>query len=60
MDSKYLWMVFWAVAGVAGGVYGKPLADQVQINCEYFDLNSGFVMFHVEAKMEKGANLLLF
>ncbi len=45
---------------MAGGVYGKPLAGQVQINSEYFDLDSGLVMFHVEAKMEKGANLPLF
>jgi hypothetical protein len=29
------------------------VAGQVQINSEYFYLDSGFVMFHVEAKMEK-------
>jgi hypothetical protein len=30
------------------------VAGQVQLNSEYFNLDSGFVMFHVEAKMEKG------
>jgi hypothetical protein len=45
-----------------GGAYApeNTVAGQVQINSEYFDLDSGLVMFHIEAKMEKGVNLPLF
>jgi hypothetical protein len=28
MDSKYSWMVFWAVAGVAEGVYDAMQSDK--------------------------------